>query len=112
MLGRDSCLSCTQRGQLWTALTAALLVLVQDQLLDPVHRLLASQHRPHHHLDLLVADPGGAAGQGAAGVAAPALASDGEEGKLVHVKLNVKVQVMVRNSVHGFLNEMKGSRSG
>ena len=55
---------------------------------------------PHHHLDLLVADPGGAAGQGAAGVAAPALASDGEEGKLVHVKLNVKVQVMVRKSVH------------
>ena len=40
---------------------------------------------PHHHLDLLVTDPGGAAGQGAAGVAAPALASDGEKGKLVHV---------------------------
>ena len=52
LLGRDSCLSCTQRGQLWTALTPALLVLVQDQLLDSVHRLLASQHRPHHHLHL------------------------------------------------------------
>ena len=75
MLRRDSCLACTEGGQLWATLTAALLVLVQDQLLDPVHRLLAGQHRPHHHLDLLVTDLGGATLQGAAGVGAAALAS-------------------------------------
>ena len=67
--------ACTERGQLWAALTAALLVLIQDQLLDPVHRLLAGQHGPHHHLDLLVSDLGGATRQWAAGISAPTLAS-------------------------------------
>ena len=40
-------LPCTERGELGAALAAALLVLVQDQLLDPVHRLLPGQHGPH-----------------------------------------------------------------
>ena len=79
MLRRDSCLACTEGGQLWATLTAALLVLVQDQLLDPVHRLLAGQHRPHHHLDLLVTNLGGATREGAARVGTAALASGEKE---------------------------------
>ena len=67
--------ACTEGGQLWTALAAALLVLVQDELLDPVHRLLAGQHGPHHHLDLLVSDLSGATRQRAAWVSAASLAS-------------------------------------
>ena len=72
-------LACTERGQFWAALTAALLVLVQDQLLDPVHRLLAGQHGPHHHLDLFVSDFGGATRQWTAGISAATLASGKKE---------------------------------
>ena len=67
--------ACAEGGQLWAALAAALLVLVQDELLDPVHRLLAGQHGPHHHLDLLVSDLGGATRQRAARVSATSLTS-------------------------------------
>ena len=71
--------ACTEGGQLWTALAAALLVLVQHELLDPVHRLLAGQHGPHHHLDLLVSDLSGATRQRAAWVSAASLASGKKE---------------------------------
>ena len=84
-------LACTEGGQLWAALTAALLVLVQDQLLDPVHRLLAGQHGPHHHLDLLVSDLGGATRQWTAGISAPTLAS----GKEKYLFENFKAKIFV-----------------
>ena len=54
--------ACTDGRQLWTALTAALRVFVQDELLHSVHGLLPSEGRPHQHLHLVLLHLGGPAG--------------------------------------------------
>ena len=53
--------ACTDLLQPGVTLTPALRVLVQDQLLHPVHRLLPRQGRPHQHLHLLLLGLGGPA---------------------------------------------------